>query len=80
MLCISTNGLGMFTKLFRFFELKNRYFGILLKTILTTMNDEFPNDTNGDSRELTIRIDEIRDEVNNQLAKYEENSRIQDLN
>ena len=44
------------------------------------MNDEFPNDTNGDSRELSIRIDEIRDEVNNQLTKYEENSRIQDLN
>ena len=44
------------------------------------MNDEFPDDTNGDSRELTIRIDEIRDQINGQLAKYEENSRLQDLN
>ena len=44
------------------------------------MNDEFPEDTNGDSRELTIRIDEIRDEINSHIAKYEENKRLQDLN
>ena len=44
------------------------------------MSDEFPDDTNGNSRELTIRIDEIRDQINSQLAKYEENSRLQDLN
>ena len=61
---ISAFGLG------KLYQLK--FISYSIKTAITTINDEFPGDWTGTTREIAIRIDEIRDEVNELLSQYEQ--------